>query len=118
MFVSNTELLNKLLQLESKIDQNKHKNDNTQTKNDVDKHQDIDKHQDTFTRLESIEQKLTSIDSNINHIDSNINHIYFENQIIKHQLLLEDCIRESLNEINDLSSLIKNTVSKINKLIS
>ena len=49
-------------------------------------------------------------------MDSNINHIYFENQIIKHQLLLEDCIRESVNEIDDLSLLIKNTVSKINKL--
>ena len=105
MFVNNTELLNKLLQLESKIDQNKHKNDNV------------------HTRIESIEQKLTNIDSNINHmdsninhIDSNINHIYFENQIIKHQLLLEDCIRESVNEIDDLSLLIKDTVSKINKL--
>lgn len=98
MFVNNTELLNKLLQLESKIDQNKHKNDNV------------------HTRIESIEQKLTNIDSNINHMDSNINHIYFENQIIKHQLLLEDCIRESVNEIDDLSLLIKNTVSKINKL--
>lgn len=112
MFVNNTELLNKLLQLESKIDQSKHKNDNV------------------HTRIESIEQKLTNIDSNINHmdsninhidsninhIDSNINHIYFENQIIKHQLLLEDCIRESVNEIDDLSLLIKDTVSKINKL--
>lgn len=112
MFVNNTELLNKLLQLESKIDQSKHKNDNV------------------HTRIESIERKLTNIDSNINHIDSNINHmdsninhidsninhIYFENQIIKHQLLLEDCIRESVNEIDDLSLLIKDTVSKINKL--
>lgn len=98
MFVNNTELLNKLLQLESKIDQSKHKNDNV------------------HTRIESIEQKLTNIDSNINHMDSNINHIYFENQIIKHQLLLEDCIRESVNEIDDLSLLIKDTVSKINKL--
>ena len=91
MFVNNTELLNKLLQLESKIDQSKHKNDNV------------------HTRIESIEQKLTNM-------DSNINHIYFENQIIKHQLLLEDCIRESVNEIDDLSLLIKDTVSKINKL--
>jgi hypothetical protein len=91
MFVNNTELLNKLLQLEIKIDQNKHKNDNV------------------HTLIESIEQKLTNI-------DSNINHIYFENQIIKHQLLLEDCIRESVNEIDDLSLLIKDTVYKINKL--
>ena len=45
MFVNNTELLNKLLQLESKIDQNKHKNDNV------------------HTLIESIEQKLTNIDS-------------------------------------------------------
>jgi len=106
MFVNNTELLNKLLQLESKIDQNKHKNDGL--------NQEFI--QFMHIRIESIEQKLTNIDSNINHIDSNINHIYFENQIIKHQLLLEDCIRESVNEIDDLSLLIKNTVSKINKL--
>jgi hypothetical protein len=106
MFVNNTTLLNKLLQLESKIDQNKHKNDGS--------NQELI--QLMHTRIESIEQKLTNIDSNINHIDSNINHIYFENQIIKHQLLLEDCIRESVNEIDDLSLLIKDTVSKINKL--
>lgn len=94
MFVNNTTLLNKLLQLESKIDQNKHKNELIQL---------------MHTRIESIEQKLTNI-------DSNINQIYFENQIIKHQLLLEDCIRESVNEIDGLSLLIKDTVSKINKL--
>lgn len=99
MFVNNTKLLNKLLQLESKIDQNKHKNDGL--------NQELI--QLMHIRIESIEQKLTNI-------DSNINHIYFENQIIKHQLLLEDCIRESVNEIDDLSLLIKNTVSKINKL--
>lgn len=94
MFVNNTTLLNKLLQLESKIDQTKHKNELIQL---------------MHTRIESIEQKLTNI-------DSNINQIYFENQIIKHQLLLEDCIRESVNEIDGLSLLIKDTVSKINKL--
>jgi hypothetical protein len=96
MFISNKELLNKLFQLEFIIDNYKN---NVQKENT-----------DIYTRLESIEQKLTNI-------DSNVNHIYFENQIIKHQLLLEDCIRESVNEINDLSLLIKDTVSKINKLI-
>ena len=75
MFISNKELLGKLIQIEYKIDVNEH----------------------NYTRLKSIEQKL-------NNIDSNVNHIYFENQIIKHQLLLEDCIRESVNEINDFNN--------------
>lgn len=93
MFVSNTELLNKLIQLEFIIDQNCKSDKNY-----------------IYTLLQSIEKKLTNV-------DSNVNHIYFENQIIKHQLLLEDCIRESMNEINVLSSLIKDTISKIDTFI-
>jgi chromosome segregation ATPase len=141
MFVNNTELLNKLLQLESKIDQHKHKNDGLNQELIQFMHIRIESIEQKLTNIDSnitnidsnisnidsnithidsnithIDSNITHIDSNITHIDSNITNIYFENQIIKHQLLLEDCIRESVNEIDDLSLLIKNTVSKINKL--
>jgi len=120
MFVNNTELLNKLLQLESKIDQHKHKNDGLNQELIQFMHIRIESIEQKLTNIDSnitnIDSNISNIDSNITHIDSNITNIYFENQIIKHQLLLEDCIRESVNEIDDLSLLIKNTVSKINKL--
>jgi hypothetical protein len=100
MFVSNTELLNKLLQVETKVDQNKNREDYLdQITND-----------NIYTRLDTIEHKL-------NNIDSSVNQIYFENQIIKHQLLLEDRIRESVNEIDDLAIKIKQSISKIDQLV-
>jgi hypothetical protein len=100
MFVSNTELLKKLLQVETKVDQNKNRED----------YVDQNKNDNIYTRLDMIEHKL-------NNIDSSVNQIYFENQIIKHQLLLEDRIRESVNEIDDLAITIKQSISKIDQLV-
>lgn len=99
MFVSNTELLKKLLQVENKMDDG------------YDSHRNNKNNDEILSKLEKIEQRL-------NNIDANVNHIFFENQVIKHQLLLEDRIIESINEIDNLSIIIKSSVSKIDLLLN
>lgn len=111
MFVSNRELLNKLVQVEAKIETNNLNYANyiiEQIKNILSKYYQQDTlpmtiHQDTFS-------------NKLDNLDIKLDKVYFENQVIKHQLLLEDHIRESINEIDDLSFAIKQTISQIDTL--
>lgn len=46
-------------------------------------------------------------------IDNKISDLYFDNQIIKHQLLLEEEIRKCSDEIVNLSLIIEKTISEL-----
>jgi malate synthase len=50
-------------------------------------------------------------------IDVKLNSIYFENEIIKHQFLLEEQIRQSIEEINNINNSINDTIRKLDSLI-
>lgn len=114
MFISNKELLNKLARVESKIDSSK--------KQDVSSlnyaNYIIEQVKNIFsTNYNDIYTKLDIMNEKINNMDSNINQIYFDNEVIKHQLLLEGILRDSIDEIDNLSITIKQTILKIDKLI-
>lgn len=50
-------------------------------------------------------------------LDNKINMLYFENEIIKHQLLLEEELRKYNDEIDNLKSLIEVKIKDINNVI-
>jgi hypothetical protein len=50
-------------------------------------------------------------------IDVKLNSIYFENEIIKHQFLLEEQIRQSIEEINNINNSINDAIKKLDQLI-
>lgn len=111
MFISNKELLNKLVKVETKIDSSKDKCSLNYANYIIEQVKNI-----FATNYNDIYTKLDIIDEKINNMDSNINQIYFENEVIKHQLLLEGILRDSINEIDNLSITIKQTIFKIDKL--
>ena len=133
LFVSNRELLNKLDQVEAKIDANNLNYANyiiEQVKNILYKYYQpmanihlVDEsiisarsiHQDTLPNSNCLVESMY-ISNKLDNLDVKLDKVYFENQVIKHQLLLEDHIRESINEIDDLSFTIKQTISKIDTL--
>ena len=43
--------------------------------------------------------------------------MYFENEVIKHQLKLEDDIRNTIEEVNNLNNIIVCAISQIDKFI-
>jgi hypothetical protein len=50
-------------------------------------------------------------------MDKKLDSIYFENELIKHQLTLEDEIRKLIDEVSNIHSIIKNTISGLDVLI-
>ena len=46
-------------------------------------------------------------------IDVKLNSIYFENEIIKHQFLLEEQIRQSIEEISNIKNSINDAIKKL-----
>ena len=60
--------------------------------------------------LESFENK---INDKFNTINVKLNSIYFENEIIKNQLALQDEIRQSILEIDNITNSINQIVKKI-----
>ena len=111
MFISNKELLNKLVKVETKIDSGKDKCSLNYANYIIEQVKNI-----FSTNYNDIYKKLDIIDEKINNMDSNINQIYFDNEVIKHQLLLEGILRDSIDEIDNLSITIKQTILKIDKL--
>lgn len=59
------------------------------------------------------EKNKNEIKENITAINDKLNILFFDNEIIKHQLLLEDEIRKYGDEINNLSLIINNTIKTI-----
>jgi hypothetical protein len=70
-------------------------------------------------KLDDLNNKIgENISGKFDVIDVKLNSIYFENEIIKHQLLLEDEIRKSIEEIGNINTCIDETVAKINKILN
>jgi hypothetical protein len=93
----------------------------------IDTEQDICKILTLFENVNrAIDIKLDELNNKIGEnmngkfdvIDVKLNSIYFENEIIKHQLLLEDEIRKSIEEIGNINTCIDETVAKINKILN
>lgn len=59
------------------------------------------------------EKNKTEINENITIINDKLDILFFDNEIIKHQLLLEDEIRKYGDEINNLSLIINKTIKTI-----
>ncbi len=50
-------------------------------------------------------------------MDKKLDSIYFENELIKHQLALEDEIRKLIDEVSNIHSIINNTISDLDAII-
>lgn len=62
--------------------------------------------------------KLTEESSNrFSVVNMKLDSIYFENEVIKHQLKLEDDIRNAIEEVNNLNNIISCAISQIDKFI-
>jgi len=62
--------------------------------------------------------KLTEESSNrFSVVNMKLDSIYFENEVIKHQLKLEDDIRNAIEEVNNLNNIIACAISQIDKFI-
>jgi len=72
---------------------------------------------DNYLKKMDIINKISSFENDINikikSLDSKIDNLYFDNEIIKHQLLLEEEIRKCSDEIDNLSVIIQNTISEL-----
>lgn len=60
--------------------------------------------------------KFVQIESRFIDLDGRLNSIYFENELIKHQLILEDDIRKTIDEVNVLSKMISETINQIDNI--
>lgn len=50
-------------------------------------------------------------------MDKKLDSIYFENELIKHQLALEDEIRKLIDEVNNIHGIINNTINDLDIII-
>jgi hypothetical protein len=59
-----------------------------------------------------------TIDANNTTINSKLDGLFFENEILKHQLSLEDDIRRYIQEINDLSETVNQNIKIIDEYLT
>lgn len=78
---------------------------------------DIVASNDQYLKKMDIINKISNFENNINTkislLDSKVDNLYFDNEIIKHQLLLEEEIRKYTDEIDNLSLIIEKTISEL-----
>jgi hypothetical protein len=78
---------------------------------------DIVASNDQYLKKMDIINKISNFENNINTkislLDSKVDNLYFDNEIIKHQLLLEEEIRKYTDEIDNLSLIIQKTISEL-----
>jgi translation elongation factor EF-G len=89
----------------------------------------IDKLKDEFSIYKTgIDVKLADLNNLLNkltqetcnrftNVDKKLDSMYFENEVIKHQLKLEDDIRNTIEEVNNLNNIIVCAISQIDKFI-
>jgi hypothetical protein len=72
---------------------------------------------DNYLKKMDIINKISTFEYDITRkivlLDSKIDSLYFDNEIIKHQLLLEEEIRKCSDEIDNLSLIIQKTISEL-----
>lgn len=83
---------------------------NYNKKDIVASNQEYSKKMDIINRISSFEYDITK---KIVLLDSKVDNLYFDNEIIKHQLLLEEEIRKCTDEIDNLSLIIQKTISEL-----
>jgi hypothetical protein len=59
---------------------------------------------------------VADIQSSLHQIDAKVDGFYFENELVKHQLTLEEEIRKYNDDIDSLKLIINNTTSEIDKI--
>jgi uncharacterized protein (DUF885 family) len=69
---------------------------------------------DNETYIYKLVENYDKITNQLNCISNKLDILYFENEIIKHQLSLEEDIRKYEQEINNMSNIINNTIDNIN----
>ena len=78
---------------------------------------DIPASNQLYLKQMDIINKITNFQNDINIkitlLDSKVDNLYFDNEIIKHQLLLEEEIRKCSDEIDNLSLIIQKTISEL-----
>ena len=67
----------------------------------------------TSINTNSLDNSIKDISLQLTNINNNVNGFYFENETIKHQLLLEDEIRGYNNDIDQMKLLLVNVKSSI-----
>lgn len=82
----------------------------------------IDKNEILIDKNEMIKNKLEEYNKEINimlkNIDEKIISIYFENELMKHQLVLEDEIRMTIQEVKNLGDIVNSAISQIDSIIN
>lgn len=90
----------------------------------------IDKVRDEFSNYKTgIEAKLVDLNiclkrlteessNRFSNVDMKLDSIYFENEVIKHQLKIEDDIRNTIEEVNNLNGIILCAISQIDKFMT
>jgi hypothetical protein len=66
----------------------------------------------------NISSSMEVLKSSLQSIDTKVDGFYFENELIKHQLILEDEIRRYNDDIDALKLIITNTTSQIETIFS
>ena len=69
------------------------------------------------TKDEFMYKEIKNISLQIELITEKMGSLYFENEIFKHQLSLEEDIRKSIDEINTITNIINNSVYEIDLLV-
>ena len=70
------------------------------------------------TDVGALQTDVGALQTDVTAISSKIDSVYFENELIKHQLLLEDEIRNAIEKINSLNVVVNTTISEIDDVIS
>ena len=73
-------------------------------------------------KINSFENKLQCCNeellfSKIENISKKLDTLYFDNETIKHQLFLENELKKSIQDIDNLSIIIHNTIELVNYTI-
>lgn len=71
----------------------------------------------TFNKSTDIDTVLKSINNSVISLSSKIDSVFYENEVIKHQLLLEDEIRKYEDEISNLKTQVKHILDDINQIL-
>lgn len=65
-----------------------------------------------------LSQKITELNQSLSSLHSSVNGFYYENELIKHQLVLEDDIRKYNDEIENVKLLAINMKNSIESILS
>lgn len=118
--ITNIDLLNRIIEIENKIDILDLKL--TRESNLPEEGRRCTLIEEYFTKLnEKLDNNkefcIQNVYEKINEIYNKIDMLYYENETIKHQLLLEEDIRKYECEINTLANIINKTILDIDKIL-